>query len=695
MAKKWSIPIMPNRLAGETSPYLLQHADNPVQWFPWGPEALEKAHREDKPVFLSIGYAACHWCHVMAHESFEDPQVAQILNQNFVSIKVDREERPDLDSIYMNAVVAMTGQGGWPMSVFLTPDGKPFFGGTYFPPKPRYGMPSFTQILDGVYQSWRTQRENVINISQQVARHIQESARWGTRSQPVDKGALDQATGELLSSYDTQNGGWGSAPKFPQPMVIEFLLRQASRGNMEAQKAAIHALDAMSQGGIYDILGGGFHRYSTDAQWLVPHFEKMLYDNAQLALAYLHSFLLTGNPHHRQITEATLDFILREMSHPEGGFYSSLDADSEGEEGKYYVWSTDELSQVLSDPAEQELFFTAYGITPEGNFEGKVILKRSIPDGDLAAQLNLPVDEIARRLNHVQRQLFEVRSKRVPPGLDDKVLVSWNALALRAFAEAARYLHRQDYLSVAVRSGRFLWKSLHPGDGLLRSWRSGSARHHAFLEDIAGLAVAYLSLYQSDPDPVWYQHAVHLVDEMRSHYTDPQVGFFDTRDDQEAVLTRPKDYQDNAIPSGNALAAHALIELSSFNGDGQLRDLAEASLGSLQQAFSRYPSAFGYWLNALDLAVGPVKEAALLGDLDHPGMQALRTALWGTYRPRVVSAVAPFPPPDGSPPLLLDRPLRNGLPTVYICQNFACLLPVTTPDAMVEQLEDSRSVQET
>jgi len=685
---------MPNRLADETSPYLLQHADNPVQWFPWGPEALEKAHREDKPIFLSIGYAACHWCHVMAHESFEDRQVAQILNQNFVSIKVDREERPDLDSIYMSAVVAMSGQGGWPMSVFLTPDGKPFFGGTYFPPKPRYGMPSFTQILDGVIRSWRTERENVINIGQQVARHIQESARWGSRYQTIEKSTLDQAARELISSYDWENGGWGGAPKFPQPMVIEFLLRQASRGNQEAQKAAIHALDAMSQGGIYDVLGGGFHRYSTDARWLVPHFEKMLYDNAQLALAYLHGYLLTGSAHHRRISEATLDFILREMSHPEGGFTSSLDADSEGEEGKYYVWTIDELSQVLTDPADRDLFYSAYGITSEGNFEGKVILKRAIPDDELTSRINRPIEQAASRLDHLHRQLFEIRAKRIRPGLDDKVLVSWNALALRAFSEAARYLHRDDYLAVAIRSGRFLWDTLHPGDRLLRSWRSGSARHNAFLEDVAGLAVAYLTLYQSDPDPTWYQRAVQLVDEMRSHYSDPQVGFFDTRDDQEAILTRPKDYQDNAIPSGNALAAHALIELSTFTGSGELRDLAESSLGSLQQAFSRYPTAFGYWLNALDLAVGPVKEAAILGDLNHPAMQVLRTALWETYRPRVVAAIAPFPPPEGSPPLLQNRTLINGEPTVYICQGFACLLPVNKPAEMVEQLQDNRPIQE-
>ena len=464
---------MPNRLQNETSPYLLQHAHNPVNWYPWGPEALDEARQKDKPIFLSIGYAACHWCHVMAHESFEDPRIADLLNRDFVPIKVDREERPDLDSIYMSAVVAMTGQGGWPMSVFLTPDGQPFYGGTYFPPDARYGLPSFHQVLTSLAQSWKNDRDQILEVGQKLKAHLQEGSRLNLASQPLSGRAIEAAAETLLKDYDWSNGGWGPAPKFPQPMAIEFLLRQAVRGNSRALQVAHHVLEAMSRGGLYDVVGGGFHRYSTDERWLVPHFEKMLYDNAQLALAYLHAWRLTGTHSWRRICEATLDFILRELTGPEGGFLSSLDADSGGEEGSFYVWTVDQIKEAAGDPQDAAFLISAYEIQAGGNFDGRTVLQRALSDHQMAEQFHLPEDSIQENFSRLHARLFIARQGRVRPATDDKVLVSWNALALRAFAEAGRFLQRPDYLAAAARNASFLLAACHPGDRLLRSWRDG------------------------------------------------------------------------------------------------------------------------------------------------------------------------------------------------------------------------------
>jgi hypothetical protein len=681
---------MPNRLARENSPYLIQHANNPVDWFPWGEEALEKARSENKPIFLSIGYAACHWCHVMEHESFEDESIAALMNEHFVNIKVDREERPDLDSIYMSATVAMTGQGGWPMSVFLAPDLCPFYCGTYFPPTPRYNMPSFRDLLTGIANAWKNERDEILRVGGQVAEHLQRAGAAGmSASLPLTHALLDNAADHLHKSYDWGFGGWGGAPKFPQPMTIEFLLNRASLpGEPEKRenyrKTAVHALHAMARGGMYDVVGGGFARYSVDNLWRVPHFEKMLYDNAQLALAYLHGYLLTGEEKFRQVCQETLDFVLREMTHPQGGFFSSLDADSDGEEGKFYVWDLDEIKSVLGD--NFEFFKTAYGITAAGNWEGKTVLQRALDDASLASRFHLTESALAAKLAECHARLLTVRSTRIRPGTDNKILTAWNALMLQAFAEAARYLQRDDYLDAARRNANFLLENLYVNGKLLRSWRDGAARHNAYLEDYAALTLALLSLYQSDPHPKWYTAALTLADEMVTHYTDPQGGFFDTRDDHEALLIRPKDTQDNATPSGNALAANALLQLAAYGDRLELRKTAEDMLAPVLETAVRYPTAFAKWLCAADFALGPVNEVAVVGEGEHSQTQALLKTLWDAYRPYQVAAISGFPAPEGSPALLQERPLVNGQPTAYVCRGFVCQQPVNTPEGLAEQL---------
>jgi len=688
---------MPNHLINENSPYLLQHAHNPVDWYPWGEEALSKARAENKPIFLSIGYAACHWCHVMEHESFEDPETAGLMNENFVNIKVDREERLDLDSIYMQATNAMTGSGGWPMSVFLTPDLRPFYAGTYFPPVRRYNMPSFKELLLSLAKVWREEPEEIDRVGSQVLQHIQPQIQVNSKN-AFSQETLEAVTKSLLESYDWGYGGWGSAPKFPQPMTIEFLLRRALTDSPQREqilKASLHVLNAMSRGGMYDVVGGGFSRYSVDNFWKTPHFEKMLYDNAQLAMAYLHGYLVTGEVKYRQVCEETLDFLLREMMHPEGGFYSSLDADSEGEEGKFYVWTQDEIQNVLG--SDFDFFKAAYGITPQGNWEGKTILQRALDDSSLAARFpglsartgTLDPKVLSEKLAVCHSQLLKVRSTRIRPGTDDKILVMWNALALSAYAEAGRYLGRKDYLDAAVRNARFLMDNLIINDRLLRSWRDGQAKHNAYLEDYAGLTLALLALYQSDPNPEWYATALKLADEMVAHYSDPNGGFFDTRDDHETLLLRPKDIQDNATPSGNALAVNALLELAAYGDRNEWRGLAEDMLSSIYDAAWRYPTAFAKWLCAADFAVGPTREVAIIGNLDDPKTQELLKGLWKSYRPRQVTAISAYPPEPGSPALLKDRLTLNDQPTAYVCQGFVCLQPVNLPEEMEVQLESS------
>ena len=678
---------MPNRLANENSPYLIQHAENPVDWYPWGEEALEKSRKENKPVFLSIGYAACHWCHVMERESFEDEDTAAIMNEHFVNVKVDREERPDLDNIYMKAVVAMTGQGGWPMSVFLTPEGEPFYGGTYFPPIRRYNMSSFREVLQGVATSWERDRERIFRAGKQLIGHLGSGFSLRRGQQSLEEGSLEKASMALAQSYDWKNGGWGSAPKFPQPMSIEFLIRRATRGDKFALKMATHALDAMAKGGMYDVVGGGFARYSVDDGWLVPHFEKMLYDNAQLALVYLHAYLLTGNKAYRRVVEETLDFVVREMTHPKGGFYSSLDADSEGEEGKYYVWTPEEIREAVGAGVEVELVFAAYHVTEGGNYEGHMVLQRVLDDEELGGKFGIPPLEIPERLRVIHKQMLEYREKRIRPGTDDKVLVSWNALMLVVFSEAAKYLGRLEYLGPAIRNANFLLRELYQDERLLRSWRNDTAHHNGYLEDYASLSLALLSLYQSDPNPRWFVMAQKLVDELVSNFKDSDGGFFDTRDDHEKLVIRPKELKDNAIPSGNALAVLALLQIAAYTGNGGWRDLAVEMLVELQIVMVGYPGVFAQWLCALDFAIGPVREIAILGNSQDPEYQALVDQIWKRYRPRTIVASSNHPPHPTAPPLLTDRPLLNEKPTVYVCERFVCQQPVTNTKDLAEQLE--------
>jgi len=674
-----------NHLDKETSPYLLQHVDNPVDWHPWGDEALGLSKTENKPILLSIGYAACHWCHVMAHESFEDEETAQLMNEHFINIKVDREERPDLDSIYMSAVTAMTGHGGWPMTVFLTADGRPFYSGTYFPREPRHGMPSFKQILTGVADAWKNQQDKVQEGAEQITRHLRQTVGVNAEVESLDTDILTAAVDDLKKRFDGTWGGFGQAPKFPQPMGIEFLLREYLRGgDAEALGMAEFTLQRMAQGGIYDQLGGGFARYSVDEQWLAPHFEKMLYDNAQLARVYLHAWQLTGNPLYRRIAEETLDYICKEMRHGDGGFYSSQDADSEGEEGKFYVWSADEVRDILGDDAS--LFMQVYDVTDGGNWEEQNILRLSIRASDVAAQSALDEAEIKVRIAAARRKLYEVRSKRIWPGLDDKVLTAWNGLMLGAFAEAAQALDRTDYRDIATANAEFLHATMRADDGrLLRTWKAGSqAKYNAYLEDYAFLADGLLALYQTTFDTRWFLWARELADAMLEHFADTEKGgFYDTRDDHEQLIHRPKDLQDNAIPSGNAMAAHVLLKLGLLSGEATYWDTAERATRSVGKLMAQYPSGFGEWLNAASLIMGESREIALVGSEEQ--VAALLSVVRTGYRPLQVVACGK-PTGDETVPLLANRSQVNDSGTAYVCRGFACEMPVTDPQELSAQL---------
>ena len=698
---------MANRLLNENSPYLLQHANNPVNWYPWGEEALIQARSENKPIFLSIGYAACHWCHVMAHESFENEETAAFLNEHFINIKVDREERPDLDAIYMQATVAMTGSGGWPMSVFLTPDLKPFYTGTYFPPSPRHNLPAFKDVLAGVARAWREEPAEIERVGDQVSGHLQQAYIINKKSDAAfTPEALDAAVKTLIDSYDWGYGGWGSAPKFPQPMTIEFLLRRAltpnpasvspgdasqspdGRGESPALKPALHALKAMARGGMYDVLGGGFSRYSVDNFWRVPHFEKMLYDNAQLARAYLHAWQITKDPFFRQIITETLDFVAREMTHPEGAFYSSLDADSEGEEGRFYAWTLEQIREVLGE--DTEFFETAYGITVRGNWEGKIVLQRSLDEASLAARFKLTPEAVQAKLSDSHSKLFAARASRVRPGTDDKALTAWNGLMLAAISEAARVLEEPElqkkYALLATRNAEFSLNSLRPDGKLKRSWRGGKITSEVFLEDYAALILGLLELYQTDFNDRWFTAARELTDEMIELFSDPDGGFFDTSKDSQELLLRPKDLQDNATPSGNALACESLLKLNAFSDEGTYRDLAEKSMSQVAESALRYPTAFARWLSAADFALGNVKQVAVVYDPSQEPAQELIRVTRSAYRPNMIVAASAYPPSEGAPPLLMDRPLKDGRATVYVCENFVCKLPVVSSAELEKML---------
>jgi uncharacterized protein len=647
---------MANRLANETSPYLLQHKDNPVDWYAWGEEALGRAREEDRPILLSIGYSACHWCHVMERESFEDEETARLMNERFVCIKLDREERPDLDAIYMEACQAMTGQGGWPLNVFLSPEQVPFYAGTYFPPESRGGLPSWHMVLDAVAQAWDERKDEIRAGSDKIVRHLSGAALLEASKEPMDPRALDAAVTGLREQYDRVHGGFGGAPKFPPASALEFLLR---RGETEI---TTHTLRAMAAGGMYDQVGGGFARYSVDAHWLVPHFEKMLYDNALLARAYLHGWQVTGDRLFRAVCERTLDWMLREMRAPEGGFFSALDADSEGEEGKFYVWTLEELRDVAGDQAARW-----FGASEGGNFEGRNILVRGSEDDP-------------EELEEWRRVLYERRSHRVWPGLDDKRLASWNALAIAALAEAGAVLGRSDYLEAARACAEFVLRDMRDGDRrLLRAYKDGRARLNAYLEDHAFLLEALLTLYESTFEPRWFEAARETADAMIARFADEENGgFFETSSDHERLVARRKDLEDHPIPAGNSSAAYGLLRLAALTGHHDYEERGVSVLRLLHEIAPKHPQAFGHLLQALDFHLTPTREVALVGRDTEPLEQVVRSA----FRPHIVLAGGEA---DGVP-LLEGREPVDGRPAAYVCEHFACKAPVTEPEELEELL---------
>jgi uncharacterized protein YyaL (SSP411 family) len=680
---------MANRLAQETSPYLLQHAHNPVDWYPWGEEALERARHEDRPILLSIGYSACHWCHVMERESFENADIARLMNENFVSIKVDREERPDLDSIYMTAVQGMTGQGGWPMTVFLTPEGAPFYGGTYFPPDDRGGMPGFPRVLLSVAEAYRTKRDEIRQSGEQIRDFLERQTRLQNEQQALAPEILDVAFSALRNQFDGKNGGFGGAPKFPQPMIVELLLRTYLRaGDPRALSMAELTLEKMARGGMYDQLGGGFHRYSVDNVWLVPHFEKMLYDNAQLAAVYLHAFQLSGDPLYRRICEETLDYVLREMTSPQGGFYSTQDADSEGVEGKFFVWTPDEITSALGEP-DARVFMSYYGVRPGGNFEGRSILFVPHSAEAVAESLDLSQDAMQAGLERGRRKLFEVREQRVKPGRDEKILTAWNGLMLRAFAEAAAALGRDDYLRAAEANAAFVLAHLKEGERLLRTYKDGRAKLNGYLEDYSFLADGLLALYEASLDARWYQAARGLAETMLDQFWDAEQGaFFDTARSHEQLVTRPRDVFDNATPSGTSVAVDVLLRLAILADEQRYREIAETVLRSLAEPMARMPTGFGRLLSSLDFDLAAHKEVAIVGDPGAPDTRALLAVVREGYRPNTVVALASGPddPLASELPLLADRPRLDSRATAYVCEHYACQSPTTDPAELEQQL---------
>jgi len=634
---------MPNRLAGETSPYLLQHAGNPVDWLPWGDEAFARARAEDRPVLLSIGYSACHWCHVMERESFEDEETARLMNERFVSVKVDREERPDVDAVYMDAVVALTGQGGWPMTVFLTPDGDPFFGGTYFPPEPRHGLPAFRQVLEAVAEAYRDRRDDVARQAAVLVEALRQGAARGPSREPLAAALEADAVAVLRSQYDAEWGGFGHAPKFPPASAIEFLLR---RGEFET---ALGTLDGMAAGGMYDLVGGGFHRYSVDRQWLVPHFEKMLYDNALLVPAYLHGWVLTGTASYRDVVERTVEYVLRELALDGGGFASAQDADTDGVEGLTFTWTADELEAAIGPG--RELLLQPFE-------HGRSVLRGHLTDEERAV-------------------LFAARERRPKPLRDDKAIASWNGLMLAALAESGRRLERDDWLDAAVALAEFLLGPLSADGRLRRTWRDGVAKGTGYLEDYADVAHGLYELHVATGEPRWLAESHRLALLAVELFGDRERGgFFLAPSDGEALVARQKDLEDNPTPSGNSMLAFVLLRLARIWGDDDLEREAVGVLRLVRDAMPRAPTAFGWALCALDLHLAPPRELAIAGG---PGSDVARAALVG-FDP---NAVVAFGPAEGVP-LLEGKTLVDGRPAVYVCERFACRAPVMDPAAFAD-----------
>jgi hypothetical protein len=666
---------MANRLAQETSPYLLQHRENPVDWYPWGTEALERAREQDRPILLSVGYSACHWCHVMERESFEDAATAAYMNEHFVSVKVDREERPDVDAIYMEAVQAISGHGGWPMTVFLDPEGVPFYGGTYFPPDESRGMPSFQMVMEAVVDAFERQREEIRERAPGTRARLGAVGLIEPSPEPPEAAALEAAVAALRGAADMERGGFGGAPKFPPASALELLLARGEHQVVE------RTLDAMAAGGIYDQVGGGFARYSVDAAWLVPHFEKMLYDNALLARAYLHGWQVFGHQRYRRVCEETLDWMLAEMRGPEGGFYSALDADSEGEEGRFYVWTPAQIRAVLGADAEAVIEY--YGVSEAGNFEGANILHLA-GGGPGRPSLADREEDAPAGLAEARRALYEARAKRVWPGLDDKRLTAWNALAIAALAEAGAVLGREDYLDAARRCAEFVLDTLSGDDGrLLRTYKDGDARLNAYLEDHAFLLEALLTLYESTFEPRWFERARELADETIARFGDPERGgFFSTSADHEQLIARRKEIGDHPIPSGNSAAAMGLLRLAALTGERAYEEQAEGVFRLFAKTATQHPESFAHLLRALDFHLAPTREVALVGD----DVGELAAVVRSTLRPHLVLAAGPEGEED--PPLLRDRTAIDGRPAAYVCENFGCRLPVTEPSALAAELAD-------
>ncbi len=652
---------MTNRLANATSPYLLQHQDNPVEWWEWSEEAFSEARLRDVPILLSVGYAACHWCHVMAHESFEDPETAKVMNERYVNVKVDREERPDVDSIYMEAVQAMTGQGGWPMTVWLDHDGRPFFAGTYFPKEQRHGMASFGQVMDAVSTAWRERRDEVAD---QAGRLMDAISREIPTGDIPGQEQLASAYDRIESSFDPVNGGFGGAPKFPQQPVLEFLLRVGSEEwAPNAGAMLVKTLEAMAAGGIHDQIGGGFARYAVDSHWLVPHFEKMLYDNAQLARLYLWAGTEHERPDFVEVARSTLDYLIRDLRHADGGLFSSEDADSEGVEGKFYVWTPEEIRSVLGDRSDD--LMAHYGVTEEGNFEGANILH--VVGGDPPADLD-----------SLRKRLLEARSARVRPGLDDKVIASWNGLAIRAFAEAGAALGVDDYLEAAVGAASFAYQHLLTDDGLMRSWREGHTSVPGFLDDYAGLAVGLFSVFAATGEERWYETAIGLVNRL-ALFVRPDGGFYSDSNDTADLVKRPTDMTDNPLPSGNALAAEALLWASLYTGNDEWRRMSDEAIASVGLLADRYPSMVGHHL-AVAYSAGDTKELAIVGKK----WRDLAQIHWSRYRPGVV--LAPSAGGETAVPLLEGR-TDEGETRAFVCRGFVCDLPTSSKEDLAGQLD--------
>jgi len=678
---------MPNRLATETSPYLRQHADNPVDWYPWGPEALERARREDRPILLSIGYAACHWCHVMAHESFEDPETARLMNEHFVNIKVDREERPDVDSVYMQAVQSMTGRGGWPMTVFLTPTGEPFHAGTYFPPTDRHGLPAFSRILRSVADAYHTKRDRVSQTAAAMRDIYAAATAAMSASGTLDASTLDRAYRGLAERFDAASGGFEGAPKFPQAMSLDFLLRYAKRNaSPEALAMVEQSFRHMARGGIYDQVGGGFHRYAVDAVWLVPHFEKMLYDNALLAQLGVHLWQTTKDADVRRVTEETIDWVAREMTAPEGGFFASLDADSEGEEGKFYVWSEAEIDAALGP--ESAIFKTYYGVTPAGNFEGANILHVADDPPLLARRAGISEAVLAAARGRARGILLAIRARRVRPARDEKILAAWNGLMLRALTTAARAFGRADYTALALANAEFLRRTLvRPGGRVMRTHTDGVTKIAGYLEDHAAVALGFLGTYELTADRQWLDLAHEIARAIeRWFWDDASATVFDTARDADPLITRPRDVTDNAVPSGTSLTVDLFLHLAELLDDAGLRRRATSVLEVLAEPMARHPSAFGHALGAADMAVNGAVAVALVGAPADARYRALDATVAAHYVPSLVLAGGP-PATASGIALLEGRPEIGGAPTAYVCRQFVCDAPQTTAAQLAPQLE--------